>query len=110
MSNGIFSGKPRFKGKWYKEHSLSLVLAALLIGQSIIYHFTALPDWISSQQAHGLPTNMWPDYWIHYVSEWSVSVLADTYGALLLVLFSKWFFEQGSSESSEQAKPAEDSA
>ena len=28
-----------------------------------------------------------------------MSLLADTYGALLLVLFPKWLFEQGSSES-----------
>lgn len=102
MSNGIFSGSPRFKGNWLREHSLSVALAALLIIQSLAFHFTEVSDWTSTQQAHGLATSLWPDYWIHYWSEWFVSVLADTYGALLLVLFSKWFFEQGSAESKEE--------
>ena len=42
---------------------------------------------------------LWPSYWLHYTAEWFVSVLADTYGAFILVLFSKWFFEKGSGES-----------
>lgn len=99
MAHGIFSGEPRFKGSFLRNHSLSLALAVLLIVQSVIFHFTELPDWVSEQQAHGEPTALWPDYWLHYTAEWFVSVLADTYGALLLVLFSKWFFEQGSAES-----------
>jgi len=74
-------------------------LLTLLVVQSVIYHFTALPDWVSDQLAHGEPTALWPAYWLHYSAEWFVSVLADTYGALLLVLFSKWFFEAGSAES-----------
>lgn len=99
MSSGILSGKPKFKGSWVREHSLSLALLTLLIVQSVIFHFTEVPDWTSDQQAHGQPTGLWPDYWLHYTAEWFVSVLADTYGALLLVLFTKWFFEQGSAES-----------
>lgn len=102
MSTGIFSGNPRYRGSWLKEHGLILALGALLIVQSVIFHFTELPDWVGSQQAHGLSTILWPEYWLHYSAEWFVSVLADTYGALLLVLFSKWFFEQGSSENSRQ--------
>lgn len=99
MANGIFTGEPRFKGSFLRNHSLSIVLAALLVVQSVVFHFTELPDWVSDQQAHGQPTGLWPAYWLHYSAEWFVSVLADTYGALLLVLFSKWFFEQGSAES-----------
>lgn len=99
MSSGLFSGKPRFEGSWFRDHSLSLVLTALLIVQSVVFHFTELPDWVSEQRDHGSSTGLWPDYWLHYTAEWFVSVLADTYGALLLVLFSKWFFEQGSAES-----------
>ena len=100
MSSGLLAGKPRIKGTtWFHRHSLSLVLTALLVVQSVIFHFTRLPDWVSEQQAHGEPTALWPAYWLHYTAEWFVSVLADTYGALLLVLFTKWFFEQGSAES-----------
>lgn len=99
MTNGIFSGERRFKGSFLRDHSLSLALTVLLVVQSVVFHFTELPDWAGEQQAHGLRTTLWPDYWLHYTAEWFVSVLADTYGALLLVLFSKWFFEQGSAES-----------
>lgn len=99
MSSGVLAGKPRFQGSWVREHSLSIVLIAILVVQSVVYHFTALPDWVGEQEAHGQPTGLWPDYWLHYTAEWMVSVLADTYGALLLVLATKWFFEQGSAES-----------
>ena len=108
MSSGLLSGEPRFKKSPWREHSLSIVLAALLIVQSIVFHFTELPDWVSEQQAHQQPTGLWPDYWLHYTAEWFVSVLADTYGALLLVLFSKWFFERGSAESKQQDSGAGD--
>ena len=99
MSTGILSGKPRFHGSWIRNHSLSIVLIVLLVVQSVIFHFTELPDWIGEQQSHGEPTALWPAYWLHYSAEWFVSILADTYGALLLVLLTKWFFEQGSAES-----------
>ncbi len=99
MQSGVLAGKPRFQGSWVRDHSLSLVLTALLIVQSVVFHFTELPDWISEQQAHGESTALWPAYWLHYSAEWFVSILADTYGALLLVLLTKWFFEQGSAES-----------
>jgi hypothetical protein len=83
---------------WWLRHSLSLVLIAILLAQSAAYHFTEVSDWTSDQITHGQPTALWPDYWVHYTAEWFVSVLADTYGALLLVLLTKWFYEQGSDE------------
>lgn len=85
---------------WFRRHSLSIVLWAFLIVQSVVFHFTRLPEWVSEQAAHGESAALWPGYWLHYSSEWFVSVLADTYGALLLVLLTKWFYEEGSAESS----------
>jgi hypothetical protein len=84
---------------WVLRHSLSLVLVVILLAQSVAFHFAEVPDWTSEQLAHGEPTALWPDYWLHYTAEWFVSVLADTYGALLLVLLTKWFYEEGSEES-----------
>lgn len=81
------------------RHSLSLVLVAILVAQTLAYHFTEVADWVSEQRTHGEPTALWPAYWLHFSAEWFVSVLADTYGALLLVLLTKWFYEQGSEES-----------
>ena len=99
LHSGVFSGRPRFTGGFVRRHSLSMALIALLVVQSVAYHLTEMPNWVGNQQTHGQPARLWPDYWRHYSAQWLVSVLADTYGALLLVLFSKWFFEQGSSES-----------
>lgn len=82
-----------------KRHSLSLVLVAILLVQSVAFHFTRLPEWVAEQGSHGESAALWPQYWLHYASEWFVSVLADTYGALLLVLLTKWFYESGSEES-----------
>jgi hypothetical protein len=93
---------------WFLRHSLSLVLVAILVVQSIAFHFTRLPEWVAEQQAHQESTALWPEYWFHYGSEWFVSVLADTYGALLLVLLTKWFYEAGSAESGGDGDPDAD--
>lgn len=90
----------RFQDKgWFARHSLSIVLIVFLVVQSVVFHYTRLPEWVSEQAAHGEGTGLWPNYWLHYWSEWFVSILADTYGALLLVVLTKWFYEQGSAES-----------
>ncbi len=97
---GLFSGRRRFEGSWIKKHSLSLVLLGLLVLQSWAFYRLRLPEWLAEQRDHGVKhPDVWPDFWTHYSSSYLVSILADTYGALLLVLFSKWFFEQGSQES-----------
>ncbi len=97
--------------KWWFRHSLSLILVALLVIQTVVFHFTELPDWTAQQQAHGDSTALWPAYWLHFTAEWFVSVLADTYGALLLVLLTKWFYEEGSAESQDSGgQPEEASA
>lgn len=87
---------------WWRRHSLSIVLWVMLISQTVVFHFTRLPEWVSEQTAHGESAALWPYYWLHFSSEWFVSVLADTYGALLLVLLTKWFYEQGSAENSDK--------
>lgn len=91
---------------WYREHSLSIFLVTILLVQTVAYWFSELPNWRETQQALELPTALWPGYVLHFVAEYLVSILADTYGALLLVLASKWFFERGSAESKDQAEPA----
>lgn len=83
---------------WFRRHSLSIVLITLLLAQMVIYHFALVPEWTAEQAAHGESTALWPAYWQHYIAEWHVSVLADTYGALLLVVLTKWFYEAGSAE------------
>ena len=82
-----------------REHSLTLVLVVLLITQLGAYWFQGLSDWKSEQMAHNQPIVIWPDYVTHYMSEVWVSILADTYGALIIVFLTKYFHERHSAES-----------
>lgn len=111
MAAMFFPARPhRWAGhrNWWVRHSLSLVLVAILLVQSVAYHLTEVQDWTAEQQVLHQPTALWPAYWIHYGAEWFVSVLADTYGALLLVVLTKWFYEEGSEESG--GPPGQDAA
>lgn len=77
--------------KWLGEHSLSLVLIAILATQTLVFWWASWPDGNGS-----VPPEQ---YWRWFTSEWFVSVLADTYGAFILVILSKYFWERGSKES-----------
>lgn len=82
-----------------RKHSLTLVLLLLLVSQLAAYWFQGYSVWVSEQQAHGQPAVIWPDYATHYMSEVWVSILADTYGALIIVFLTKYFYERRSAES-----------
>ncbi|QIN94138.1 hypothetical protein PP459_gp095 [Streptomyces phage Wakanda] len=99
----LFYGTPKIKGgSFWRRHSLSLALLALFLIQSVIVWTSGYSDWAAEQQASKQPVEIWPDFVIFYVYEMTVSLVADTYGALLLVLFAKWFYEQGSPESNDK--------
>jgi hypothetical protein len=68
-----------------------LVLAAILIAQTI------LAVWTGSQvfAAEDLPI----DFWTWWIWEYNISLVADTFGVILIVLASKVFREKGSAES-----------
>lgn len=82
-----------------REHSLTLILLLLLAGQLVAYWFQGLSEWRSDQLTHGQSMQIWPDYVTHYMSEIWVSILADTYGALIIVFLTKYFYEKHSAES-----------
>lgn len=71
--------------EFLREHSLTIILILLLIGQLVAYWFQGLSVWRSEQTAHSEPVIIWPDYATHYMSEVWASILADTYGALISV-------------------------
>lgn len=77
--------------QWLKEHSLSLVLAIALTAQTAVFTYVTWPDGNGNVQP---PMSYW-DWWI---GEWMLSTLADTYGMLLIVLLTKWFWERDSKE------------
>lgn len=79
---------------WVRQHSLSLVLVALLLAQAVALHLTYLPQW----RAMGAHMGLWPGYWGSYATRLLTTLIGDTYGALLLVLGTKWFYERQSRE------------
>lgn len=98
----MFGSPHKYSGSssWVKRHSLSLALVVVLVIQATIVGFTGWEQFIADAQAHKEPVQM-VAFAIWFVYEMTVSIIADTYGALLLVLFAKWFYEEGSPESKE---------
>lgn len=99
MSGGLFPHKER-TGVWWKDHSLSLILVGLLVIQTVHAIWAGHIVWLSDQQGHEQPIqNAWgSDFWIWWSYEYNVSLVADTFGVLLIVILTKWFYERGSSE------------
>ena len=84
---------------WFYRHSLSLVLAVLLIAQTAHALWAGHRVWLSETRTHGDTAQGWPsDFWIWWSWEYNVSLVADTFGVILIVLLTKWLYEQGSDE------------
>lgn len=73
-------------------------MVILLIAQAIVVLVTGYPQFVSDTTTHGDTVSVGA-FLIWFTYEMFVSIIADTYGALLLVLFAKWFYEEGSPES-----------
>lgn len=87
-----------------KQHSLSLVLLVILLLQSVDYFFVGYRNWKTQEQVYSKILNEEPkisysEYLDTYRAEMMVSILADTYGAILLVVLTKHLRERGSAES-----------
>lgn len=95
----VFTGQ-RKTHTWFYRHSLSIVLGAILVCQTAYAMWAGHYVWLMDEQDHGSGASGWPrDFWIWWSWEYNVSIVADTYGVILIVLLSKWLFEQGSEES-----------
>ena len=76
---------------WVRSHSLSLVL--LFIFSSMLTSLLIMGP--SQYRAEGVSGSYW-QWWIYQLI---LSLVADVWGALILVLFTKWFWERRSAES-----------
>jgi hypothetical protein len=90
--------------KLLKKHGLSLVLVTIFLLQSIDFFFVGHDNWVEQERVyatilHEQPQTSYSDYLSEYRAEMMVSMLADTYGAVLLVLLTKNLREKGSEES-----------
>lgn len=82
----LFGGEPRFQGNWIKEHSLSLVVGSIFLGLMLGAYLTQ--SWADSSNDR----LVWWNSTLHGLRD-------DAFGALLIILGSKWFYERGSAES-----------
>jgi hypothetical protein len=95
--SGLFEKKTP-SGVWWRDHSLSLVIAAILIVQTL-YALYAGSYVFTREEPFGPDVTTWTGpFWVWWTWEYSISIVADTYGVLLIVLLSKWLREVGSSE------------
>lgn len=85
--------------QFLREHSLTVVLVIILGVQLTAFWIQGLDDWRSDQRAHDESTAIWPDYMSHFATELWGGLMADTYGAILLVVLTKYFWEYKSAES-----------
>lgn len=98
MSGGLFPPRQR-SGVWWRDHSLSLVVGAILLVQTVWVVYSGHVEWLSQQRDHGGGETGWPlEFWQWWSFEFVNSLVADTYGVLLIVLLTKWFYERGSDE------------
>lgn len=86
------------QGTFWQRHSLSIVLAAILIAQTALAVLAGHHVWGGEQQHAGEPLEA-GEFWIWFFWEYTISLVADTYGVILIVLLSKRLVEKGSAES-----------
>jgi hypothetical protein len=98
----LYGLTPRQGGSWWYRHSLSLSVATLVVVHLAVTAVMAHRwVWVPDQQVHGEPVGgLWtPEFWQWYAVESNLSLLAEPWGFLVGVLFTKWFYEQKSAES-----------
>jgi hypothetical protein len=97
----------RRKGTFWQRHSLSIVLATILIAQTCLALWAGNHVWVGEQTSHGDPLD-YREFWIWFVWEYNISLVADTFGVILIVLLSKRLEEEGSAESTHDESSEQD--
>lgn len=98
----MFTGQRKWQDEeshWVKRHSLSLVLIVLLVLQTVHAIVAGIYVWNREQPLGDGIAALGREFWIWWSWEYNVSLVADTFGVLLIVVLSKWLYEEGSAES-----------
>jgi hypothetical protein len=98
VSGGLFPQR-KSTGVWWRDHSLSLALGAIMLVQMAMVFGFGWMVYSSDQRMHKQPVTI--TGYLADVGGYSLplSLIADTYGVLLIVVLSKWLRERGSAES-----------
>ncbi|MGR0320679.1 DUF6766 family protein [Agromyces sp. ZXT2-3] len=98
------------EGTFWQRHALSIVLLLILSAQTVAAIFAGHHVWVGEQEAHGAPLEA-GEFWIWWFWEYNISLVADTFGVILIVLLSKRLEEVGSAESKhEETEETEEDA
>lgn len=98
----MLHGHRKWQGEehgWIKQHSLGLALAAMLVVQTLYAVWSGV--YVFSREepfGPGVPT-LGREFWAWWSWEYNISLVADTFGVFLIVMLSKWLYEEGSAES-----------
>lgn len=105
MSDYRLKGAAR-EGSFLHRHSLSLVLATILVAQTVLALLAGRHVFVGEAQVNGTSDD-WREFAIWFFWEYNLSLLADTFGVILIVLLSKRLVEAGSAESKEEPEDEE---
>jgi hypothetical protein len=97
----MFTGQRKWQdseSSWVKRHSLSLVLAVLISVQTLFAVVAGVYVWNREHPLGEDVVGLGRAFWIWWSWEYNISLVADTFGVLLIVMLSKWLYEQGSAE------------
>jgi hypothetical protein len=103
-----FRGAAR-SGTFWERHSLSLVLAAILVAQTALALWAGHSVWVDDQAVHDQPLD-YGTFWVWFIWEYNISLVADTFGVILIVLLSKRLEEEGSAESTHEQSSEQEPA
>lgn len=84
--------------EFWEDHSLGIILTAIFAAQLIASAALGWLNYVSDSEAHKQPVEM-AGYWVWFGQAMLISLIADTYGALILVFGTKWWREKYSAES-----------
>lgn len=82
--------------RFWKRHGLSVTLISVLVIQSLASMHFGYKVWLAD------PVE---SFWVWWLYEYNTSLVADVFGAILLVLLSKRLREIGSAEDSGTSDP-----
>lgn len=84
--------------KWLRRHGLGVTLVATFLAFTAATLILGWHEYAAEQSEHGQPVDD-AGFWLWWAWEYAMSLVADVFGACLLVLLTKRLREVGSAES-----------
>lgn len=82
---------------WWHKHGLGITLGLIFATITATTIIVGYQEYASEQADHGQPPG--DGFWLWWTFEYSMSLVADVFGAILLVVLTKRLREIGSAES-----------